>query len=160
MVCGSATQNRLGPRMDRPRPTAHRPPIGRRGESPIPPPTSNSATRHSRATNQEPPPKVGQRPPPISRLSRCLRTTEGQRPPSIQTLGPRHRPKTRRPGNSHQQSAKPSASPEPSKENSPNFSKNTPLAAPSNHRKALTPHPSSSSKRKMESSDPSKITAQ
>ncbi len=58
----------------------------------------------------------------------------------------------------HQQpsSAKPSVSLRPNRENSRNSSKNTRLEEPSSRPKVPTPHPSSSSKRKTENSDPSK----
>src|SRR5216683_367640 len=57
-------------------------------------------------------------------------------------------------------SAKPSAFPRLNRENSPNSSKNTLPEEPSSHPRAPTPHPSSSSKRRMESLDPSKTIAQ
>ncbi len=107
LVRSSTTKNRLGPRMDSPRPITYRPPVSQRRQSPVSPPTSNSATRHSRATNKTTPSQIRQRPPPVSRLPRCLRTMKRKRPSPIKDLGPCHRIETRRPGNPHQQNHPP-----------------------------------------------------
>src|SRR6266851_5580049 len=88
--------------MDQPRPVAHRPPFHRCRQSPVFTAASNRATRNSRAANK-PPPQIRQRPPPISRLSRRLRTTKREGPPPVKALGPRHRIKSRRPDNPHPQ---------------------------------------------------------
>src|SRR6266851_8372934 len=107
MVCGSTTKNRLGPRMDRPRSTTHCAPFNRRGQSAIPPPTSNRTTWHSRKTNQTPPTSIRLSTTPIPRLPRRFRTAKREGTTSLQNVGPRHRPKTWRTSNPHQQNHPP-----------------------------------------------------
>ncbi len=92
--------------MDRPRPAPHCIMIHRRSQSPVPPTTSNHSTRNSHE-KKNPPPPIGYRSPPISQLSRRLRAKKGERATTLQTLGPQHRPKTRSPGNPHQQNHPP-----------------------------------------------------
>src|SRR6266853_4694945 len=90
----------------------------------------------------------------ITAMSSNNKKEKGYRPPEPGTT-----PSTSNPEPQQPSSAKPSASLKPNRENSPNSSKNTQLEEPSSRPKAPTPHPSSSSKRRMENSDPSKTIA-
>src|SRR6266853_1731249 len=91
----------------------------------------------------------------ITAMSSNNEKEKGYHPPEPGTT-----PSTSNPEPQQPSSAKLSASLKPNRENSPNSSKNIQLEEPSNRPKAPMPHPSSSSKRRTESSDPSKTIDQ
>ena len=92
--------------MDSLRSTPHHTPSPRRIQGVFPAPTVAHQVRdpYKKKAGTS---TIGQCPPPVQGLLRCVRAVTGREAPPITTLGPCHRTQTRSPTNPHQQNHTP-----------------------------------------------------